>query len=389
MTESQPQLHNNTVSYTRGKTLGGSSALNEMPYQRRTVGSYHAWADAVGDERWNFTNLLPFFEKSVKYTAPNARIRAASAFVPSTSSDLSSTEGLLHVSFPNYAAPFSSSSEASFLDDAFARNELFPNLAVHIHTLGGKIIFNTNKTATGVLVKSNGFLHLLNATKEVIISAGAFQSPQLLTVSGIGPKAELEKHNITVIADRPSVGQNISEAKADLATFPADWLDFEYVVLSFNSSTYLASNITYGTLEPALIDPLSRGNISVSSPSIDDPPIINVGWLTNATNLETAVIAIKRAREFWASDVMKGILVGEEVLPGKNVSTDEQILEWARGHVRTVYHASCTCKMGKVEDEMAVTDSRARVIVVNNLRVVDASTFRCCRRDILRVLSMP
>lgn len=137
----------------------------------------------------------------------------------------------------------------------------------------------------------------------------------------------------------------------------------------------LQANISYGTLEPAIITPLSRGNISLRSSSMSDAPIINVGWLTNQTDLETAVVAIKRAREFWATKSMKEITIGEEALPGQNVSTNAQIMQWARTHVQTVYHASCTCKIGKSDDPMAVTDSRARVIGVNNLRVVDASTF--------------
>jgi choline dehydrogenase len=164
-------------------------------------------------------------------------------------------------------------------------------------------------------------------------------------------------------------------AKADLAIFPADWPDLEHVVLSFNPGTYLAANITYGTLEPALITPLPRGNVSLNSSSMSSAPLINVGWLSNPTDLETGVVAIKRAREFWASSIMQGIVTGEEVLPGKNVSSDAQIKQWLKKNVQTVYHASCTCKMGMVDDLMAVTDSRARVIGVKGLRVVDASTF--------------
>lgn len=477
MTEPQPQLDYGTVSYARGKTFGGSSALNAMLYQRGTNGSYQAWADAVGDQSYEFANFLPFFEMSANYTPPNTMKRAANATVP-PQRGYSPTGGPLQVSFPNTAAPFSSwgqlglreigipdiedfssgsllgsqycpltvrpqdqtrsSSEASFLQAAFARNELYPNLIVYIHTLGDKILFDGNKKATGVVVKSNGMSYVLDATKEVIISAGAFQSPQLLMVSGIGPKEELDKYNISVVADSPGVGQNMwdhvlfpvshqinitttsilqdpvqaavasdlynlnktgiltsnnadylgwekippnyyanltATAKADLATFPADWPDIEHVVLGFNPKIALQANITYGTLEPALITPLSRGNISLNSSSMSDAPIINVGWLTNQTDLETAVVAIKRAREFWATSSIKKVTVGEEALPGKNVSTDAQIMQWARKNVQTVYHASCTCKMGKSDDPMAVTDSRARVIGVNNLRVVDASTF--------------
>lgn len=451
-----------------------------MLYQRGTIGSQQAWADAVGDQSYTFDEFLPFFEMSAKFTPPNTLTRATNASVPPPSAKAfnSTGGGPLHVSFPNTAAPFSSwgqlglreigipdiedfssgsligsqycpltlrpsdqtrsSSQASFLQAAFARNELYPNLIVYIHSLAEKVVFDNNKTATGVQVKSNGVSYLLNATKEVILSAGAFQSPQLLMVSGIGPAEDLAKHNISVIANRPGVGQNMwdhvlwavsyeinldtpavltnpvqadiasrmyvynhtgmlttnnadylgwekipanyyanlsAAAKADLSSFPADWPDLEHVIISFTPGTSLPNNISYGTLSPALITPLSRGTIELNSASMGDAPSINVGWLTNSTDIETAVIAIKRARDFWATNALKGIIIGEEVLPGKNVTTDAQIIKYVRDNVQTVYHASCTCKMGKSSDPMAVTDSRARVIGVNSLRVVDASTF--------------
>ena len=163
--------------------------------------------------------------------------------------------------------------------------------------------------------------------------------------------------------------------KKDLSTFPADWPDLEHVVLGFNPVASLAVDKNYGTLQPAIITPLSRGSIGLSSASADDAPLINVGWLSSPTDLETAIIGIKRAREFWASEVMQSVVIGEEAVPGRNVSTDKQIGDWCKRNVQTVYHASCTCKMGRANDTMAVTDSRARVFGVKGLRVVDASTF--------------
>ncbi|KAJ5037482.1 uncharacterized protein L3040_007656 [Drepanopeziza brunnea f. sp. 'multigermtubi'] len=276
---------------------------------------------------------------------------------------------------------------------------------------------------------------MLNASKEVILSAGAFQSPQLLMFSGAGPQAEFNKHNITCIADRPGVEQNMSDhitspvtyeinlntlsslqfaarasleylekkigiltsqnadylawekipanyysnltldAQADLPAFFADWPDLEYFVLKFNAARQLPADGNFGTRQPALITPISRGNISLSSASMDDAPLIKLGWLTNRTDVEITIVATRRARDFWASDAMERVTIGEEVLPGAFLLTDAQIEVWAREHAQTVYHASCTCKMGRLGDPMAVTDSRARVIGVNNLRIVDASTF--------------
>ncbi|CZT43416.1 related to choline dehydrogenase [Rhynchosporium secalis] len=474
-TAPQPQLENATSLYARGKTLGGSSAMNFMAYQRGTNDSYTTWAKSVGDESWNFQNLLPYFRRSTNYTSPNSAVRALNTSVPNPGPQAyGSTSGPIHVSFPNTATPFASwaqlglreigipdiadfssgallgsqycpltirpddasrsSSESGYLQAAFARSELQPNLKVYTHTLGKKVIFDDNKTATGVVVKSAGISYLLSTAKEVILSAGAFQSPQLLMVSGVGPTKHLEEFDILIILDRPGVGQNMwdhvlwpmmyevnlptlattqgageqsavesyiqnqtgllansggdylawekipkhyaanlsSSAKFDLAQFPEDWPDFEYIVDSAQSSD---STINFAELRPALITPISRGNVSLKSKDMEDAPVINTGWLTSPTDLEMAVIAIKRTRDFWATNAMKGVIIGDELIPGKNVSTDAQLLEWVKKNVQTVYHASCTCKMGKVEDPMAVVDSKARVIGLHNLRVVDAAAF--------------
>lgn len=106
-----------------------------------------------------------------------------------------------------------------------------------------------------------------------------------------------------------------------------------------------------------------------------DPPVINPNWLTSDTDAQVAVTAFKRAREAFTSDAMKPGLIGGEYYPGPDVSTDEQILEWIRNNLMTVWHASCTNKMGKKNDPTAVVDSQARVYGVQNLRVVDASAF--------------
>lgn len=131
----------------------------------------------------------------------------------------------------------------------------------------------------------------------------------------------------------------------------------------------------YGTILAAIVSPLSRGNVTIRSASVTDKPIINPNWLTSDTDAQLAVAAFKRAREAFASDAMKPVLIGDEYFPGQQVSTDEQILDLIRNTLMTVWHASCTCKMGKSDDPSAVVDSQARVYGVNNLRVVDASAF--------------
>lgn len=243
-TTPQAGAGNRKIHYARGKALGGSSARNFMIYHRGTRESYQQWADAVGDDSYTFHNLTPYFQKSVKFTPPGSS-RAANASAEYDASAFSSTGGLLQVSYPNYAAPFSSylegalndigisdttdfnsgslsgaqycsatikpndqtrdSSQTSFLNAAFGRS----NLKVYTLTTAQKVLFNDAKEVTGVKVKSNALTYTINARREVILSAGAFQSPHLLMLSGIGPVAQLQKFGIKVLSDLKGVGQNM------------------------------------------------------------------------------------------------------------------------------------------------------------------------------------
>lgn len=231
--------------YARGKTLGGSSARNYMAYQRGTVDSYRMWADQVGDQGYTWNNFLPYFEKSLNFTPPDTSKRAANATPDYDITTLGQGNGPLSVTFTNYAQAFSSwvqnglkeigvqprkgltsgqllgsaysvvtveptlqtreSSETAFLQPALTN----PNLIVYTQTLATKVIFDSNKVATGVQVDTAGKVYTLSASKEVIVSAGTFQSPQLLMVSGIGPQSTLSQYNIPIVADRPGVGQNM------------------------------------------------------------------------------------------------------------------------------------------------------------------------------------
>ena len=216
-----------------------------MAYQRGTVDSYRMWADQVGDQDYTWSNLLPYFEKSLNFTPPDASKRAANATPDYDTTTLGQGNGPLSVTFPNYAQAFSSwvqkglqeigvqprkgftsgqlfgsaysiatiestlqtreSSESAFLQPALTN----PDLTVYTQTLATKIIFDSNKVATGVQVDTAGKVYTLSAGKEVIVSAGTFQSPQLLMVSGVGPQSTLAQFNIPIVADRPGVGQNM------------------------------------------------------------------------------------------------------------------------------------------------------------------------------------
>ena len=165
--------------------------------------------------------------------------------------------------------------------------------------------------------------------------------------------------------------------------FPADWPELEWLPIS----AYLGyqtnrqtedprDGYNYATINPGLIAPLSRGNVSIASDSMSDPPVLNPNWLTDPTDQELAILSFRRSRQVWSYLESQNITVGsEEYLPGLNVTSDADILSYISKSFMTIYHAAGTCKMGRADDSMAVIDSRARVYGTQNLRVVDASSF--------------
>ncbi|KAI9703491.1 MAG: hypothetical protein M1820_005795 [Bogoriella megaspora] len=483
-TTPQEGANGRRMHYARGKCLGGSSALNIMAHNRGTIGSFQRWAEEVGDESYTFANLLPYFQRSPRLTPPDESKRFPNSTVSYDPTAFDNSKGgPWQVTWPKYALalgswaqrgmeaagiPIStinfnsgilngssweassinpvnghrSSSQASFLTQAIHETDI----TIYPHTLAQKIVFEEHRQARSVIVTSAGDTFNLTANKEIIVSAGAFQSPQLLMVSGIGPIDTLEKYDIPLVKHLAGVGQNMwdspifgvthrvnvetysifsndptASARAsaeflqntgpltvpggggilawenipepersamsrrsleDLAKFPTDWPEVEYLV----DSIYLgyatgsaadadpADGYNYGSILTSLIATTSRGNITISSASIEDPPIINPAWLTTKTDAELAVAAFKRVRQIWAH--MKGVTIGPEYFPGFDLaSSDKEILDFIRQSMLMIFHPSATCKMGRKDDRMAVVDSKARVYGVKGLRVVDASAF--------------
>ncbi|KAJ5183895.1 Dehydrogenase patE [Penicillium capsulatum] len=230
------------IHYPRGKCMGGSSALNFMIYQRPSKDTMSRWAEVVEDSSYLFENVLPFFKKTVSFTPPNPEYRSVRTLYNQSSFDKNGQP--LEVSYPKFAMPFSdwvrkalidtglpetqdfnsgflmghqfcsmtirpqdqsrSSSEAAF----FQSSQNTSDLAVYQKTLAKRILFDGKNKATGVRIKGT-WESTLTATREVIVTAGAFQSPQLLMVSGVGPADILQRYGIKVIADLPGVGQNM------------------------------------------------------------------------------------------------------------------------------------------------------------------------------------
>ncbi|KAI3401496.1 hypothetical protein diail_10930 [Diaporthe ilicicola] len=438
------------VHYAQARTLGGSSAINTMSYIRPTRGAYDLWADTAGDDSFRWDSMLRYFRRSVALTPPDAEKRNnTNATVLFDPADYSDEGGPLQVSWNNWVDPtltwlaevllslgltisprgFSSgelvghgawvpstieperarrsTSESSFLRQAIRDT----GIIVYSHTLATRILFDGTQ-AVGVSVNSQGVEYTLSANKEVILTAGTFHSPQLLQVSGVGARAQLEALSIPVVADIPGVGQNLqdpilisvaydistpsaqaltndpalnpglvdeylrtgsgpyssaagflaherlpspalaalSQATRDrLASVPPDWPQLSFVAGSFSAGP----GHTRGSLAAYLPLVFSRGNVTAPSASVVDPPLINLNWLSDPADAELAVAAVRRLRAAWASPVANtpGFKAGpEEAGPGAAVQTDEQVLEWVRASAGQIWHPVSTAAMGTEAD---------------------------------------
>ena len=246
------------------------------------------WADAVNDQSYTFDNFLTYYKKSVTFTPPKST-RAPNASAEYNAAAFNLPGGPLQVSYANTAQSFSSymegglneigistiqdfnsgsllgcqycsstinpmaetrdSSQTSFLNEAASQG--LTNLKVFTLTMAKKILFDADKQATGVIVESNGVSYTLTVNKEVILSAGAFQSPQLLMVSGIGPSSQLSKLNIPIIVDLPGVGQNMQD---HIFFGPSYRVDVTTLTRVANDPVYLAAQLVpYTTSQTGIL----------------------------------------------------------------------------------------------------------------------------------------
>jgi choline dehydrogenase len=249
--------------------------------------------------------------------------------------------------------------------------------------------------------------------------------------TGIGPKATLDSYQIPVISDLPGVGQNLRDpvnvgvarfvntpsaqaivanpalkpealrqyyeeaagpyssvagyiafdrlpadlratlpaaTQAKLAAMPADQPELQYV-----AGVIFTGNNTIGSTSATISNVFSRGSVTISSASISDQPVIDLGWFSDPADSDVLVAGIKRLRQAWATEPAQTISAGPEARPGVAIDTDEEMLAYIKSSAQQMWHASSTCAMGKKKNQNAVVDSKARVFGVKNLRVVDMS----------------
>jgi choline dehydrogenase-like flavoprotein len=429
------------IYWPRGKTLGGSSSTNAMIYIRGSRYDYDTWRDEYGCKGWGYADLLPYFLRAeansrgasayhgaggplsvedlrFKSAATRAFVDAAKKYGLAPNSDFNGPhqEGVGFYQVTQKKGRRWSAADA-YLHPAQAR----PNLTVQADALAARIIFEGDR-ACGVRYLLRGREEFARAEREVILSAGAVGSPQLLMLSGVGPADHLRQHGIEVIADSPGVGGNLSDHPVVTVMWrtpktrgpweqagPANLMRWQvarrgpYVTNAAESGGFSRSDISlpapdlqwhalpvpferHGLADPAkralsvlvtLVAVSSRGRIRLRSADPRHKPDIDPAYLADAADIEPLVKGIGTAREIARQRPLAKIC-REELAPGGDVVTDARLREFVRRDLGTLYHPVGTCAMGgdsrlAASRITSVVDIELRVRGVEGLRVVDAS----------------
>ncbi len=439
-TEPQPGTGNRAIVWPRGRVLGGSSQINGLVYIRGLRADFDGWA-RQGATGWGYRELLPYFKRSERYAGgPNeyhgadgelgvsdlrndhpycrawleAGVQAGFGLTDDFNGKQDSGLGTYQLTL---AGHWRSSAATAFLRPARQR----PNLTVLTGAQVTRVQIERG-TATGVHWLKGNRSGFARAEREVLLAAGALQSPQLLQLSGIGPAALLRRHGIEVQADAPEVGANLQDHyqarvivrlnkpkslnndirnPLKLAQMSAQWLfgqrgpltvgagqvggvvaselatdgqpDLQFLVMplsvdkpgeplhrfaGFSAAVMQARPFSSGSVELACADPLA-------------PPRIVPNYLSAKQDLATLVQGLKTLRHIFQQPAFRPLMGDAEYMPGQSVRSDDELSRFAREKGGTVFHPSGTCRMGS--DERSVVDAQLRVRGVQRLRVIDAS----------------
>ncbi|XP_068109764.1 choline dehydrogenase, mitochondrial isoform X2 [Hyperolius riggenbachi] len=438
-TEPQEHMDHRVMYWPRGRVWGGSSSLNAMVYIRGHAEDYNRW-NAQGATGWDYAHCLPYFKKAQTHELGPDDYRGGNGPLHVSRGK---TNHPLHHAFIEAAKqagyPFTEdmngyqqegvgwmdmtifkgqrwSTASAYLRPAMSR----PNVSVQEKTLVTKIIFQGLR-AIGVEYVQDGRKKKAFANKEVILSGGAINSPQLLMLSGIGDASDLKKLGIPVIVPLSGVGQNLQDHLEvyiqQMCTKPVTLyraqkplqmlkIGIEWMVkfTGYGATAHLETGgfirsapgvehpdiqfhflpsqvIDHGRVNPNMeafqvhvgtMRGTSVGLVKLRSADPRDHPTINPNYLSTEKDVVDFRQCVKLSREIFTQKAFDEFR-GPEILPGPGVQTDEEIDAFIRQKADTAYHPSCTCKMGQPNDSTAVVDPDTKVIGVENLRVVDAS----------------
>jgi len=459
-TEPDAGLNGRRLRYPRGKVLGGCSSINGMIYMRGQARDYDQWAQLTGDDTWRWDNVLPAFRRHEDHwrldqpgTADEAfkrlhgnratgstgewrverqRLRwdvldafalaAQQAGIPATPDFNSGTNEGVGYFEVNQKSGWRWNSAKAFLRPAcYGR----PNFEMWTMAQATRLVVETqadgSRRCTGVRVWTGQELVHARAAREVILSAGAVNSPQLLQLSGIGPAALLRQHGIDVVHDLPGVGANLQDhlqirsvykvsgvptlntmanslwgkariglqyllsrsgpmsmAPSQLGAFtrsdpsqPYPNIEYHVQPLSLDAFGEPLHSFPAFTASVCNLNPTSRGTVQVRSPRFEDAPAIAPQYLSTEEDRKVAADSLRVTRRIVAQGAMAKYQP-EEWKPGVQYQSDEDLARLAGDIATTIFHPVGTTKMGRDDDPMAVLDSRLRVHGIAGLRVVDA-----------------
>ncbi|MFT6709104.1 MAG: choline dehydrogenase [Flavobacteriales bacterium] len=431
-------MNNRSVYLPRGKMLGGSSSNNAMIYIRGHKNDYDGW-EAMGNKGWSYDKVLPYFKKAEnqeiikdEYHGVGGPLNITNRNYTNHLSDVFVDAGL-ELGYPknedfngasqdgfgqfqvNHINGERCSAARAYLRPASSRS----NLRVEINAEVEKILIE-DKIAKGVVYHQNGSRNEVHANKEVILSGGAYNSPKVLMLSGIGDEEELKKQGIALVHHSPQVGKNLQDHMVFFAIFHSNYkltLDaaerlpglfknlFNY--LAFKKGPF-ASNIgeagafvkssedipnpdvqyhfgpayfvAHGLKSPKkgngysiggkLLNPSSMGTVSLASSNYKDKPLIDHNYMSTDDDVKRSIWGYKLAIALGKSKAFSKYHE-DYFMPGSALNDDAAIVDFIRETGETLYHPTSTCRMGKVGE--GVVDHELKVHGIANLRVVDAS----------------
>ncbi len=446
--EEEAELAGRKLYAPRGKVQGGSGSINAMIYVRGQAADFDDWA-AAGNEGWSYKDVLPYFKKLEQHPAGDTEYHASNGMMgifpmkddahPICTDYLKAAEELgypLNDDFNGehfegagiYEANIKNgqrdSSNTAYLKPALSRS----NLDLKLVSMVEKVLLDENNNATGVQVIHQGGMEVYHAKREVILCAGAVDSPKLLQLSGIGDTELLQKHDIEVNHHLPAVGKNLQDHlcvsyyyRANIKTLNDEFSSYwsqakalgQYVInrtgplsmsvnqaggflkgaddeplaniqLYFNPMSYRIPNDPKANMKPDPYSgflvafnacrPTSRGTIEIASNNPMDAALIKPNYLSTEEDYKEVLQGSRLIRKLMDTEALQAV-TEEEVIPGKDaVYDDDTMMTYYRENAGSIYHLCGSCAMGPSAKD-SVVDSRLKVHGIRNLRVIDASVF--------------
>ncbi len=410
-TEKEQGLDGRRIAWPRGRGLGGSSLLNYMIYMRGSPALYDSWAELTGDPRWSYSQVLEFFKRSEKNLTFGGSQHGTSGELIVDNCPIVSCEQEFFGTAAEQVG-LKNNSRFDFNDgtqsrvgtaglyqhtvkdgrrwsafDAFLRPAMTrENLQVITHATVTKVCVDQERAVAVEFLSDDGTWQRVLARKEIVLCAGALDSPRLLKLSGVGPGDELRKHGIDVAVDLPAVGSNLSDHPVVQMVYPARSANANGDLpcgglflaspeaqlgrdLQFHPYSFQAKQRSFFCFGVTLVQPRSVGSLELVDSKAFSPARIRANYLSEQAD----ILALRYGVEFvhkLASTKSMAKLIGRESPLHFDGGTSEQSIRTSAG---TLFHPSGSCKMGSGRD--SVVDSEMRVQHVTGLRVCDASIF--------------